>query len=160
MLKNKTYIGILKSGDAVSEHLEHLRIIDDSTFNQAQEMIAYNRLHKPSNNHLSRLKDQVLCADLIYCAHCEKKLGLTSNIKTHIKKDGTVKKRRSMRYICINKTRHYQCDGQTGYSAAKLDAAVVVLLSDEFRSNWLENKKRFDLPTTLGAARNASTGSK
>ena len=50
ILMNRTYIGILKSGEAFSECIENLRIIDDDTFYLAQEMLSRNKKtnRKPS----------------------------------------------------------------------------------------------------------------
>jgi hypothetical protein len=105
-------------------------------------MMTQNRIqHSIAVNPQSHLKDMVLCANMLYCAHCGKKMGLTSSIKTYTRKDGAFMKLNRIRYICINKCRHYSCDGQTGYSSAKLDSAVTALLSEEFRSDWLDNRK-------------------
>jgi len=141
ILKNKTYIGILKCGDVFSECLEHLRIIDDSTFFTTQEILSSNKARKPMADSPNRLKTQVLCADLLYCAHCEGKMGLTSNPKVYTRKDGTVSEYRRVRYICINKCRHKKCDGQTGYSSSKLDAALITYITDMLQSSQLDINK-------------------
>jgi DNA invertase Pin-like site-specific DNA recombinase len=92
ILKNKAYIGILKSGEAFSECIESLRIIDDIMFSQAQDMMIKNKMKKPKGITQNKLKDKILCADLLYCTHCEKKMSVSSSIKSYIRKDGTVKK--------------------------------------------------------------------
>jgi hypothetical protein len=117
MLKNKTYLGIMKCGEIRTEVFPELQIIDADTYQRAQEiMVARTKEHSdiPLNT-----KSKALLAGLVYCAHCGSKLVLTTS--------GSLKRPsgRKVRYGCRYRVRHPQsCDGQSGYGVAKLDDLV------------------------------------
>jgi len=132
MLKNKSYLGILKSGETESEIFPHLQIIDLHTFEMAQNTIAqrsaeYNDRRVPLNTTGSSL-----LSGNIFCGHCGARLIVTTNGKKRQRKDGEVTVTPRTRYVCYNKTRHHLCDGQTGYTVRKLDAVVENVVSGLF----------------------------
>ena len=58
---------------------------------------------------------------------------LTTNGKVYRQADGTPAKKKRIRYVCYNKTRHrVECDGQTGYTMHILDEIIVKILHQVF----------------------------
>lgn len=69
----------------------------------------------------------------MFCAHCRGRL--TSNVyrDTYTRADGSVRTAEYLRYICYHKSRKLcQCDGQSTYTARKVDAAVCTAVMDMF----------------------------
>lgn len=129
ILQNDAYLGILKNGEARSEIIPELQIIDEHTFELAQKINAqrsgeYAERHIPLNT-----RGSTLLAGNIFCGHCGARLVLSTNGKKYHRKDGGVTITPRIRYVCYNKTRHPgDCDGQTGYTSTKLDALVDELV--------------------------------
>lgn len=123
MLKNPTYLGILRSGESQSEIFHNLQIIDEDTFHRAQEIMEQRTMEHadvPLNS-----KGDALLSGKVFCGHCGSKLVLTTSGKNYYRKDGTYTKKVQLRYQCHYKVRHPQlCDGQTGYGVIKLDGIV------------------------------------
>ena len=129
MIKNITYVGILKSGETQSEIFPELQIIPVELYERAQEIMA-GRTQKHSDVPFNS-KGKALLSGLVYCGHCGSKLVLTTSGGSRYGK----KRETRLRYCCHNKIRHPQdCDGQTGYSAEKLDGIVEKLLVAMFKS--------------------------
>ncbi len=77
MLKNITYVGILRSGECRSEIIPELQIIPSELFERAQEIMASRTQHHsdvPFNS-----KGKALLSGIVYCGHCGSKLVLTTN---------------------------------------------------------------------------------
>jgi cellobiose-specific phosphotransferase system component IIA len=135
MLKNKSYTGILKSGETESEVFSHLQIIDLRTFETTQNLLmqrsqSYKERCVPLNT-----KGSSLLSGNVFCGHCGSRLTITTNGKKYLRKDGVVTEAPRARYICYNKTRHAgKCDGQTGYTVRKLDAIIEKIVHDLFRN--------------------------
>ena len=126
MLGNRTYTGVLKSGETVSEVFPDLQIIDEQTFAAVQELMA-----KRSADHKERTvplntRGSALLAGNVFCGHCGARLVTTTNGKKYIRKsDGQTTVTPKIRYVCYNKTRHpHLCNGQTGYTSKKLDGMI------------------------------------
>lgn len=141
MLKNKTYVGILKSGDTYSENIEYLRIIDDSTFDGVQEIMKGN-IKTLRNENQVLLKTQVICADLVYCGCCGKKMTLSTSSKKYIRKNGTIYNNKKIKYKCPSKSQFCHCDGKTTHSANVLDSLVIEVLTSTFLSGKDSSKKQ------------------
>jgi DNA invertase Pin-like site-specific DNA recombinase len=125
MLKNVTYKGVLRSGECCSRVIPELQIVDETTFARAQQLMS-ERINKckDSTTPLST-KGQSLFSRNIFCGHRGARLVLTTNGKRNVTdKTGAVTVVPKLRYICYNKTRHHDCDGQTGYTVPKLDGIV------------------------------------
>jgi Site-specific recombinases, DNA invertase Pin homologs len=125
MIKNKAYIGILRSGNTESEIFPHLQIITPDFFEAAQNInrqrsASYNERRVPLNT-----KGSSLLSGNIFCGHCGARMIITTNGKKYHCKDGRVSVTARTRYICYNRTRHpHLCDGQTGYTVRKLDEII------------------------------------
>ncbi|MDR1821872.1 MAG: recombinase family protein [Oscillospiraceae bacterium] len=125
MLKRPLYIGILKSGDTQSNEIPELRIIQQGMFDSAQRIMQERSQDFADRRIPLNTKGSALLSGNVFCGHCGARLTLTTNGKKYTRKDGGVTTTPKMRYVCYNKTRHPdRCDGQTGYTAHKLDAVV------------------------------------
>ena len=133
MLSNRTYIGILKSGDTESPIFPHLQIIDPQTFEMAENLrsqrsAAYKERCVPLNT-----KGSSLLSGNIFCGHCGARMTITTNGKKYHRQDGEVTVTPRTRYVCYNRTRHaHLCDGQTGYTVRKLDAIIETVVHNLF----------------------------
>lgn len=126
MLKNITYLGILRSGASRSPVLPALQIIDEQTFEAAQKITSQR-----SNNYAEtrsiplNTRGRSLLAGNIFCGHCGGRLTITTNGKYIDSTGGTAAVKTRIRYVCCNKTRKLKpCDGQTGYTMHKLDDII------------------------------------
>ena len=135
ILHNVVYKGILKSGETYSRPFEELQIIAPETFELAQQqMMARSNEQKEYRSIPLNTKGQSLLSGNIFCGHCGGRIILTTNGKTVRLADGTPLKKKRIRYVCYNKTRHRTyCDGQTGYTMHILDELVTDVLHEVFR---------------------------
>ena len=131
MLKNVVYVGVLRSGETRSDVLEHLRIVDDKTFNNVQEMLkARSREYQEKRSAPLNIRGNSLLSGNIFCGYCGARLCLTTTGKGRAA-DG--KEIRRTRYTCQTKSRkHENCGGQTGYTKDKLDAIIDRIMRDIF----------------------------
>ncbi|MFT8888240.1 MAG: recombinase family protein [Ethanoligenens sp.] len=124
ILRNITYIGVLRSGESQSEIFQELQIIDEDTFHRAREIME-QRTQKHSAMPLNN-KSKALVSGLIYCGHCGHKMVLTTSGKNYTRVDGTVIHNVRLRYQCHTQVRHPDlCDGQNTYRSEKVDALVA-----------------------------------
>lgn len=123
IIKNRIYTGVICNGDACSEVIPELQIIDMETFEQAQKIMADRTTHHAETP--LNLKGQSLLVGNIYCGHCRNRLTLTTSGRKREHKDGSIKRDVRSRYQCHYNVRHPgECDGQSGYGVKKLDGIV------------------------------------
>lgn len=152
ILRNILYTGILKSGDTFSPVQERLRIVDDKTFNEVQEMLTTrSRKYQETRSAPLNTRGNSLLAGNIFCGHCGARLCITTCGQGRPRLDGTDIKR--TRYCCQTKTRkHGNCDGQTGYTVHKVDEIIDTIIHDIFakvcsidREEVLRSRNKSDL---------------
>ncbi|MHB1393412.1 MAG: recombinase family protein [Clostridia bacterium] len=134
MINNTTYTGILRSGEARSNVISELKIIEQETFDTVQDIARQRSNDYQQNRKVSlNTRGQALLSGKVYCGHCGSKLTLTTNGRGYINKDGEVTSRKRIRYVCYNKTRkRCDCDGQTGYTMSILDKMVENVIHQVF----------------------------
>ena len=133
MLKNRSYIGVLKSGETESKIFPHLQIIDTHTFEVAQNILLQRSTEYKERRVPLNTRGNSLLSGNVFCGHCGSRLTITTNGKKRQRKDGSVVVTPKTRYVCYNKTRHRNnCDGQTGYSVKKLDTIIDTIVYDLF----------------------------
>jgi DNA invertase Pin-like site-specific DNA recombinase len=126
MLRNNSYIGVLKSGNTVTDVFPKLQIITPEVFEATQKLAAQRSAARQNERRVPlNTRGSSLLSGNVFCGHCGARLTVTSNGKKYIRKDGNVTITPRTRYVCYNKTRHkHMCDGQTGYTVRKLDNIV------------------------------------
>lgn len=134
ILHNPLYKGILRSGETYSEPFEELQIIKPELFDMAQSLMTERTNENKEYRTLPlNTTGQSLLSGNIFCGHCGGRLTLTTNGKVYRQADGTPVKKKRIRYVCYNKTRHRaDCDGQTGYTMHILDDIIVKILHQVF----------------------------
>lgn len=142
MLRNILYIGILRSGESRSEVQEHLRIVDDKTFDTVRRMLAVrSRQNEAIRSAPINTRGNSLLAGNVFCGHCGARLCITTSGQGRPRQDGSDARR--VRYTCQTKSRtHGECNGQTGYTVhildEKIDAIVRGVLSKAKRMTRTE----------------------
>ena len=134
ILKNSIYCGFLKNGDAVSNRIEALQIINDRDFAMAQEILR-QRAHKSDEKRTIAVtnKGKTLLSGNVFCAHCGCRLTTSRYVEEYRRQDGTEVHTEYARYICHHRSRRLNdCDGATTYNAEKIDAAVLSVMRDLF----------------------------
>jgi hypothetical protein len=125
MLKNIAYTGVLRSGESISDIFPDLQIIDVQTFMATQDLLAMRSKEYKKRTVPLNTRGSALLSGNVFCGHCGARLTLSTSGKQYLRKDGAVTTTPRIRYVCYNKTRHpHLCDGQTGYTAKKLDAMI------------------------------------
>lgn len=123
IIKNPIYIGVIRNGEAQSEIIPELQIIDPETFERAQKIMADRTTHHAETP--LNLKGQSLLVGNIYCGHCRNRLTLTTSGRKRTNKHGDLVREVRARYQCHYNVRHPgECDGQSGYGVKKLDGIV------------------------------------
>lgn len=150
MVRNITYLGILRSGKSRSQILPTLQIIDQQTFDEAHSITRQRSQSHEEVRHVPlNIRGNSLLAGNIFCGHCGARLSLTTNGKGRVRQDGTDAVR--VRYVCQTKTRkHEPCDGQTGYTQSKLDGII-----DEIVHEIFGRVKSFSRAEVLGVGHKA-----
>lgn len=134
ILHNITYTGVLRSGESRSDVIPELQIIDQDTFDKAQQIME-QRINENKENRTIPLNTsgQSLLSGNVFCGHCGGRLTLTTNGTVRTNAAGERIGRKRIRYVCYNKTRHRaECNGQTGYTMHILDGIVTELLHQIF----------------------------
>ncbi len=137
MLRNIAYTGVLRFGDAVSDNIPFLRIIDDNTFAQAQKQVEKNKLEPPRGLR-SVHRASVLLSEVMYCMHCGKRMTVTCNKKTREKRNGDTVEYIRIKYICANRA---HCTGQWNYSAKTVDRMILSVVSQVILPENVNNLK-------------------
>ena len=134
ILHNPLYMGILRSGETYSEPFEELQIIKPELFQMAQRLMSERtNASKEYRTMPLNTTGQSLLSGNVFCGHCGGRLTLTTNGKVYRQADGTPVKKKRIRYVCYNKTRHRkECDGQTGYTMHILDGIIENILHQAF----------------------------
>ncbi|MEE1319654.1 MAG: recombinase family protein, partial [Ruminococcus sp.] len=131
ILQNSIYCGFYVRGGVTSKRIEELQIIDDDIFDQAQKILEQRKYTNNERTQISRTaKSSTMLGGNIYCAHCGKKLCANSFVDKYTTKDGTVHNGgRRFRYLCSGKAMNRnECDGQSVYTASKVDEVVIAAL--------------------------------
>ena len=135
ILRNKLTCGYMVSGDTVSPHMKELQIIDEKMFERAQYILEQRAMKNSDERKIAlSTKSQAMLSGVMFCAHCGGRM--TSNMHTEkytVKSTGEVKEKHYLRYICYHRSRKLcDCDGQSVYSAEKVDKAVIEVVASIF----------------------------
>lgn len=134
ILHSVAYLGILKNGETMSEPIDELRIIDQHTYDLAQQIMAQRASEVNETRTLPlNTTGQSLLSGNVFCAHCGGRLVLTTNGTVRTNANGELIGRKRIRYVCYNKThKRLECDGQTGYTMKILDDKIIEVVHQIF----------------------------
>ena len=166
ILRNIMYVGILRSGETMSEVFPDLQIITQEQFarvqsGREQRAADYDKKCEAAWETAITLKDQseamvsrpprtcpkrntgrTLLSGNVFCGHCGGRIFASTARKTHHPKAG--ENERVAIYKCYNRTQHKQvCDGPSTYRAEKVDAVVDELLRSIFARAKSVNEQDF-----------------
>lgn len=135
ILRNKLTCGYMVSGEMVSPHMKELQIVEEKLFEKAQFILDQRAKKNDEDRQIAlSTKSKAMLSGIMYCAHCGGRL--TSSMYTEkykVKTTGEEKTKHYLRYICYHKSRGLcSCDGQSVYSAEKVDKAVSDVVADMF----------------------------
>lgn len=133
MIRNSTYTGVLRSGESRSEVIDALQIIEPQTYEAAQKIMK-TRVSDAADNRSYPMNSESRCLlnGKVYCADCGSRLIVATNGR-YTEENGVKVKR--LRYMCYGKSRKQtNCQGQTGYSAKRLDNVVDGIIWHIFAS--------------------------
>lgn len=130
ILRNRLYCGYYVSGEVVSQKIDELAIVDENTFDAANNILAQRSVKYEEKQHIARTtKGRTLLSGNIYCGHCGCHLNAAGAVETYVRKDGSEHKRDIVRYMCYHRARRLNdCDGQAVYSADKIDEMVSAIV--------------------------------
>lgn len=136
ILRNRLTCGYIVSGETVSPHMKELQIVDEKLFKRAQYILDQRATKNSDERQIAfSTKGKALLSGIMYCAHCGGKI--TSNMHTEkyvVKSTGEEKIKQYVRYICYHRSRGLcDCDGQSVYSAMKVDKAINDVVTDMFK---------------------------
>lgn len=125
---NPVYTGRLRFHDVILAPVESLRIIDDSLFERANFILHQRATANSAGRTIPQQTNGArLLTGLLYCSHCgERMVGTVVRDKRRMKRTGEIKVKERSIYRCYGKDIHKRgCDGQSLYSAAKIEEAVL-----------------------------------
>jgi DNA invertase Pin-like site-specific DNA recombinase len=133
---NPIYTGRLRYHNEVLAPVETFRIIDDSLFERANYILHQRSTVNSANRTIPQHTNGArLLTGLLYCGHCgERMVGTLVRDKRKLKTTGEVKTRERAIYRCYGKDYHKRgCGGQSLYSAAKIEEAVLKTVHHVFQ---------------------------
>lgn len=144
ILKNRLYCGYYVAGETTSQKLEHLAIIDENIFDSVQHILVQRSAKNEEKQHIARTtKGKTLLSGNIYCAHCGSHLISSGANEKYVRKDGTIGVSSTLRYICYHRTRRLNdCDGQSVYSAKRVESAVLAVVNQYLNAIKLTPKDK------------------
>ncbi len=136
LIANPIYKGVLHFGDELSEPFEHLRIIDDATFDRCLELVKA-RACKPEEKPSMpvRTDSRSLLTGLLFCGECGSRLCYNHNTTRRKLADGSIKIYERDLYRCYRKiSSRKSCSGPSGYEMPPLNEAVENEIREFFRN--------------------------
>lgn len=136
LIANPIYKGVLRFGDDLSEPFEHLRIVDDITFDRCLELVK-GRTCKPESppEVPVRTDSRSLLTGLLFCGECGSRLCYSHNMTTRKLADGTIRVYDRDLYRCYRKlSSRKTCSGPSGYEMEPLNEAVESEVRQFFRN--------------------------
>lgn len=132
ILKNRMYCGYYVSGDTVSQKIPELVIIDENKFDSVQYILDQRSKKSEQKHHIAMTtKGKAMLSGNIFCGHCGCHLNVAGNTENYDRKDGTQGTSSSVRYTCYHRIRKINdCDGQSVYSAKKIDDMVSQIVME------------------------------
>ena len=156
ILRNITYVGIMRSGDTRSEIFPELQIISPEQYERiekareqrsadyAQKVAAMYQetvtlengtetiVTKPPHTVPRKNVGKALLSGNVYCGHCGGRIFASTGRKSHHTTSGEVQERIPI-YKCYNRTQHKErCDGPSTYRAQKIDSVLEEILRGIF----------------------------
>ena len=154
IVDNPIYIGVLTFGNERSEPFEHLRIIDDATFEQCHQIIKARAPKAYAENTIVpiRTDGRGLLTGILYCGSCGTRLCYSHNSSKRKHADGSTYLYERDLYRCYRKlSSKNTCKGYSSYDMKPINDAVEAEVKKFF--SRLSSRPTEDL-MNLASARN------
>ena len=135
ILRNHLFTGRFVRGGKSSPVIEQLKIIEDGEYEEAQKIIASRQGIRNERMTIAyTTRGAALLSGNIFCAHCGGRLYAVTYSDPVILADGTKKTYKGIKYLCANRARNrLPCDGQSQYTARKIDDIVLEIVHTMLR---------------------------
>ena len=132
--QDDTYI-ITKN--ARSEYIPELQIIDQETFEKANDIISRRSAKTAQDRRIAHTsQNPTLLAGIVYCAHCGAKMSGFMHTDRYKLADGSIREKVQPKYNCFQRGQRNKggrdCDGQALYLAERVDAIVLKIVEEVF----------------------------
>lgn len=132
ILRNPINCGYYHAGSTMSPKIDSLAIIDEELFNAVQVILDQRAEKDKQKRHIAmQTQGKTLLSGNIICGHCGCRLMATQGKDSYTRKDGTLYEKTYLKYMCYHRARKLNsCDGQSVYSAPKIDNMVENIVKD------------------------------
>lgn len=132
ILRNPINCGYYHAGSTMSPKIDSLAIIDEELFGEVQKILDQRAEKDKQKRHIAmQTQGKTLLSGNIICGHCGGRMIATQGKDSYVRKDGTLYEKNHLKYICYHRSRRLNsCDGQSVYSASKIDNMVENIVKD------------------------------
>lgn len=134
VVRNPIYTGRIRFGDELSEPFEHLRIIDDYSFDLCEKIIQ-ERIPAASKDRARNLRSTSngLLTGILFCGACGTRLCYCHNKTSKTMADGTRRCYERDVYRCYRKINNRNgCHGKTTYCLDRIEGDVLSVVHRYF----------------------------
>lgn len=137
IIRHEGYTGYIITKNARSEYIPELQIIDQETFEKANDIISRRSAKTAQDRRIAHTsQNPTLLAGIVYCAHCGAKMSGFMHTDRYKLADGSIREKVQPKYNCFQRGQRNKggrdCDGQALYLAERVDAIVLKIVEEVF----------------------------
>lgn len=137
IIRHEGYTGYIITKNARSEYIPELQIIDQDTFEKANDIISRRSAKTAQDRRIAHTsQNPTLLAGIVYCAHCGAKMSGFMHTDRYKLADGSIREKVQPKYNCFQRGQRNKggrdCDGQALYLAERVDAIVLKIVEEVF----------------------------
>ena len=137
IIRHEGYTGYIITKNARSEYIPELQIIDQDTFEKANDIISRRSAKTAQDRRIAHTsQNPTLLAGIVYCAHCGAKMSGFMHTDRYKLADGSIREKVQPKYNCFQRGQRNKggrdCDGQALYLAQRVDAIVLKIVEEVF----------------------------
>ena len=137
IIRHEGYTGYIITKNARSEYISELQIIDQETFEKANDIISRRSAKTAQDRRIAHTsQNPTLLAGIVYCAHCGAKMSGLMHTDRYKLADGSIREKVQPKYNCFQRGQRNKggrdCDGQALYLAERVDAIVLKIVEEVF----------------------------
>ena len=137
IIRHEGYTGYIITKSARSEYISELQIIDQETFEKANDIISRRSAKTAQDRRIAHTsQNPTLLAGIVYCAHCGAKMSGFMHKDRYKLADGTIREKVQPKYNCFQRAQRNKggrdCDGQSLYLAETVDVIVLEVVRKVF----------------------------
>lgn len=137
IIRHEGYTGYIITKNARSEYIPELQIIDQETFEKANDIISRRSAKTAQDRRIAHTsQNTTLLAGIVYCAHCGAKMLGFMHTDRYKLADGSIREKVQPKYNCFQRGQRNKggrdCDGQALYLAERVDAIVLKIVEEVF----------------------------